>query len=59
MARGQSLATIESAKWVGPFPAVLSGVIVATNEAALEHVPLQALQSCAADVPDDPGDLLA
>lgn len=31
--RGQSLATIESAKWVGPFPAVLSGVIAATNEA--------------------------
>ena len=34
IARGQSLATIESAKWVGPFPAVLSGEIVATNEAA-------------------------
>ncbi len=32
--RGKSLATIESAKWVGPFPAVLSGEIVATNEAA-------------------------
>lgn len=32
--RGQSLATIESAKWVGPFPAVLSGEIVANNEAA-------------------------
>lgn len=32
--RGQSLATIESAKWVGPFPAVLSGEIVATNEVA-------------------------
>ena len=32
IARGQSLATIESAKWVGPFPAVLSGEIVATNE---------------------------
>jgi glycine cleavage system H protein len=31
--RGQSLATIESAKWVGPFPAILSGVIAATNEA--------------------------
>ncbi len=25
VARGQSLVTIESAKWVGPFPAVLSG----------------------------------
>jgi len=34
VARGQSLATIESAKWVGPFPAVLSGEIVATNEAS-------------------------
>jgi len=32
--RGQSLATIESAKWVGPFPAVLSGEIIANNEAA-------------------------
>ena len=32
--RGKSLATIESAKWVGPFPAVLSGEVVATNEAA-------------------------
>lgn len=31
--RGQSLATVESAKWVGPFPAVLSGTIAATNEA--------------------------
>ncbi len=34
VARGQSLVTIESAKWVGPFPAVLSGEIVANNEAA-------------------------
>jgi glycine cleavage system H protein len=33
VAIGQSLATIESAKWVGPFPAVLSGVIAANNEA--------------------------
>ena len=30
---GQSAATIESAKWVGPFPTPLSGEIVATNEA--------------------------
>lgn len=37
VARGQSLATIESAKWVGPFPAVLSGTIVATNEAAFRE----------------------
>lgn len=34
VARGQSLVTVESAKWVGPFPAVLSGEILATNEAA-------------------------
>ena len=31
--RWQSAATIESAKWVGPFPTPLSGEIVATNEA--------------------------
>ena len=31
---GQSAATIESAKWVGPFPTPLSGEIVANNEAA-------------------------
>jgi len=31
--RGQSAATIESAKWVGPFPTPLSGEIIATNEA--------------------------
>ncbi|HET8577637.1 MAG TPA: glycine cleavage system protein H [Methylomirabilota bacterium] len=37
VARGQSAATIESAKWVGPFPAVLSGVIVATNEATFQR----------------------
>jgi glycine cleavage system H protein len=29
---GQSAATVESAKWVGPFPTPLSGEIVATNE---------------------------
>ena len=31
--RHESAATIESAKWVGPFPTPLSGEIVATNEA--------------------------
>jgi len=36
VALGQSLATIESAKWVGPFPAVLSGVIAANNEATFK-----------------------
>lgn len=37
VSRGQSLATIESAKWVGPFPAVLSGEIAATNEAGFRR----------------------
>jgi len=30
--RGKSYATIESAKWVGPFPAVLTGEVLETNE---------------------------
>jgi len=30
--QGKSAATIESAKWVGPFPMPFSGEIVATNE---------------------------
>jgi glycine cleavage system H protein len=29
---GQSAATVESAKWVGPFPTPLSGEIIANNE---------------------------
>lgn len=29
--RGRTLAVVESAKWVGPFPAPLSGTLVATN----------------------------
>lgn len=33
-ARGRPLATVESAKWVGPFPTPLTGELVATNEAA-------------------------
>ena len=33
---GQSAATIESAKWVGPFPTPLSGEVVANNQAAFE-----------------------
>ena len=32
--RGRSLAVIESAKWVGPFPAAVSGELVANNESA-------------------------
>jgi len=35
--RGQSLATVESAKWVGPFPAVISGEILATNESGFRQ----------------------
>lgn len=35
--RGQSAVTIESAKWVGPFPTPLAGEIVATNEAAFKQ----------------------
>ena len=34
IARGRSLAVIESAKWVGPFPAAVSGELVANNESA-------------------------
>ncbi len=30
--RGQSAAIIESAKWVGPFPTPLTGVVVGVNE---------------------------
>ncbi|TNC25819.1 glycine cleavage system protein H [Amycolatopsis alkalitolerans] len=33
-ARGKSVATIESAKWVGPFPTPLTGELVASNEKA-------------------------
>jgi glycine cleavage system H protein len=32
--RGRSLAVIESAKWVGPFPTPLTGELLAVNEAA-------------------------
>ncbi|MBI4786393.1 MAG: glycine cleavage system protein H [Chloroflexi bacterium] len=35
--RGKALATIESAKWVGAFPAPLTGEIVATNEATYKR----------------------
>ncbi len=33
-ARGKSLAVIESAKWVGPFPTPLTGELIEVNEAA-------------------------
>lgn len=34
--RGRSLAIIESAKWVGPFPSPFTGEIVANNRAGFE-----------------------
>ena len=34
-------------------------VLAATNEAALEHVPLDALEECAADIPPDISGLMA
>jgi glycine cleavage system H protein len=34
---GQSAATVESAKWVGPFPTPLSGEVVANNEATFDR----------------------
>jgi len=35
--RGKALATIESGKWVGPFPAPLSCELIETNQAAFER----------------------
>jgi glycine cleavage system H protein len=35
--QGKSAATIESAKWVGPFPMPFGGEIVANNEAAFKR----------------------
>jgi len=37
VAQGKALATIESAKWVGPFPAPFACEIVAVNEAGFAH----------------------
>lgn len=37
VAQGKSAATIESAKWVGPFPMPFSGDIVETNEAGFKR----------------------
>ena len=37
VAQGKSAATIESAKWVGPFPMPFSGEIVETNEAGFKR----------------------
>ncbi|MDB5068284.1 MAG: glycine cleavage system protein [Chloroflexi bacterium] len=38
--RGRSLSTVESAKWVGPFPAPLTGEITAVNETGFAANPL-------------------
>jgi len=32
--RGRPIAVVESAKWVGPFPAPLSGTLIVNNESA-------------------------
>ena len=33
---GQSAATVETAKWAGPFPTPVSGTVLETNEAAFQ-----------------------
>ena len=47
-------------RWLQSYEAGVKAPVMvrATNEAALEHVPLEALQECAADAPDDLGELL-
>ncbi len=35
--QGQSVATIESAKWVGPFPMPFGGEVIATNEESFKR----------------------
>jgi uncharacterized protein (DUF2237 family) len=47
-------------RWLQSFEAGVKAPVVlkATNEAALDIVPREALVECAADVPDDPGSLL-
>ncbi len=37
IAQGKSAATIESAKWVGPFPMPFSGEVVAVNEESFKR----------------------
>ncbi len=37
LVRGKTAATIESAKWIGPFPTALSGEVVAVNEQVLKR----------------------
>jgi glycine cleavage system H protein len=37
IAQGKSVVTVESAKWVGPFPMPFSGEVVETNEAGFKR----------------------
>ena len=48
-------------RWLQSYEAGVEApvVLAATNEAALAIVPREALEACAADVPDDPSGLLA
>lgn len=39
VAKGKSLATVESSKWVGPVPSPVSGEIVAVNDAVVASPP--------------------
>ncbi|HYF28518.1 MAG TPA: glycine cleavage system protein H [Baekduia sp.] len=68
IARGRTVAVIESAKWVGPFPAPVSGTLLATNGEAFAADPLLAnrdpygagwLARIAPDALDDERPLLA
>lgn len=47
-------------RWLQSFEAGVAAPVLlrATNEAALDHVALEALQECAADAPDDLAELL-
>ena len=47
-------------RWMQSFEAGVAAPVLlrATNEAALDHVPLEALEQCAADAPDDLAELL-
>jgi uncharacterized protein (DUF2237 family) len=47
-------------RWLQSFEAGSAAPVLlrATNEAALDHVPLDALRECAADAPDDLAELL-
>ena len=62
---GQSAATIETAKWAGPFPSPVAGTIVETNEAAYQADILIANRDPYGDgwivriEPDDPSTALA